>query len=368
LIYFLVNNNYHLLNIFEHCNSLKDYKKSLIQIPHTLDSMNSHEFFVDIFTYETPFKSTKDFFNLYKIKQVEKQIKDNLDIKTSDILFVSTEYEVLNQYIISLFKISNAKVYILDEGLATYISYGVKSERSLSLKEKIKLFYTKYILQYSFVEYLYYNNLVYPLIHEKYIDGVLLYLDVNIVRNINKYIISRNTKKINQNSNNAIFLNQDMYNHYYSKEDHKIILEDILLRMSNCFQKSYFKFHPRETEEDREWQLKVISKFKKVHIIYENLPIESILEKYDSKYIFSFLSAALLNVNAMGAIPIYIYHLYENISRNSIFQTINNILVNADYKFINKEFDNILDVGFKNSLESSRENIKDFLIKEGIHE
>lgn len=364
MIYFLVNNNYHLINVFENCNNLKDYKKSLIQVPHTLDKINNNKFFVNIFTYDTPFNKTKNFLNLYRIKKIEKQIKDNLKIKPNDILFVSTEYEILNQYIISLFKMNNAKVYILDEGLATYLTYSMKSDKQLPLKVRAKLFYTKYILNYNFVEYLYINNLVYPLINERYIDGVFLYLDVNIVRNINKYIIKKDIKKKILNSKNAIFLNQDMYYHYYSKEEHEVILEDILLKMSNSFQKIYFKFHPRETEVDKNWQLKILSKFKKIYVIDENLPIETIVEKYDAKYIFSFLSAALLNLNAVGIIPVYIYHLYQNISKNSIFEEISNILINSKYIFIDKKFNNILDVGFKNSLENNSENIKDLLVKE----
>lgn len=364
MIYFLVNNSYHFLNICEHCDSLKDYKKSLIQVPHTLDKINTNKYFVDIFTYETPFKGIKDLLNLYKIKQIEKKIKDDLHIKESDILFVSTEYEILNQYIISLFKENNARVYILDEGLPTYITYGVKSENGLPLKEKIKFLYIKYILQYSFVEYLYINNLVYPLINEKYIDGVLLYLDVDIVRDIKKYTISRNIEKLSLNSNNVIFLNAKIYSYYCTKDEYANILEDILFKMNNCFEQTYFKFHPRESEEDKIWQLKIINKFDNVKIIKENLPIESLLVQYDSKYIFSFLSAALLNLNAIGAIPVYIYHLYENISKNSVFKQIEIILINAEYKFLNTSYDNLENVGFKNTcLNFHTKNINEFIKK-----
>ena len=362
MIYFLVNNNYHLIDVYEHCNNLKDYKKCLIQIPHTLDTIDNNKNFVDIFTYKTPFEGVKNFFNIFNIKKIERQIKKKLIINKDDILFVYTEFEILNQYIISLFKKAGARIYILNEGFATYLTYGVKSESNLPIKYKMKLFYTKYIIGYNFVKYLYYNNLVFPQIADKYIDGVLLYLNVNILRNISKTVITKNTRKLVLNEKKAIFLNEMMYKYYCSNEEYKDILDDILFRISTSFEEVYFKFHPRETEENRKWQIEIINKFDNIQIIKENLPFENLLYKYNSKYIYSYFSAALFNVNAMGAIPVYIAHLYENISQNDIVQQINTILENSGYKFINKTFDNIEYVGFKSKLEDNSKSIKDFVI------
>ncbi len=365
MIYFLVNNNYHMLDVYEHCINLKDYEKSLIQIPHTLDVLNRDENFIDILTYNSPLNGFRNLFNIYKIKKKEKEIKKELKLNKNDILFVYTEFEVLNQYIISLFKKFGARVYVIEDGgFPTYLTYGVKSEKTLPFKEKIRLFYTKYILGYSFVEYLYFNKLVFPQINEKYIDGVLLYLDVLVNRNIKKYIVKRNIKKMKLNSNNAIFLNEKMYCYYCTKKEYANILENILSIMNNRFEKTYFKFHPRETKEDKIWQLKIVNKFDKVHIIEEHSPIENLLEKYDSKFIFSFLSAALLNLNAMGVIPVYIYHLYKSIYKNSVFNQINIVLINAEYEFLNKTYNNLEDVGFKNSLKNLTTRTLDEIIKE----
>jgi len=343
-----------MIDVYEHCADLKEYEKSLIQIPHTLESIGKNENFKNIFTFETPFKGLKNFFNIFKVKKIEKKIQKKLDINENDILFVYTEYEILNQYIISLFKKRGAKVYVIEDGgFPTYLTYGVKTDNNLPLKKKVKLFYTKFILGYSFVEYLYYNNLVFPQINEKYIDGVLLYLNVSIVRNIKKYLIQKNTKQLYLDSNKAIFLNEKMYDYYCTSKEYENILEDILWNLSKKFKKVYFKFHPRETKKSKEWQLKIISKFNNVEIIQESQPIEQLLEQYNSKYVFSFLSAALLNVNAMGAIPVYVYHQYEDILKNSVFKQIELILRNTNYKFLSS-YNNFENIGFQSNKKSNK--------------
>lgn len=360
MIYFLVNNNYQLIDVYEQCQSLKSYEKSLIQIPHTLECIENKKDFKNIFTFYTPFKGAKNFFNIFKVKKKQKEIRLKLDIDKNDILFLYTEYEILNQYIINLFKKVGAKVYVIEDGgFPTYLTYGVRNEGGLTIKQNVKLLYLKYILGYRFVQFLKYNNIIFPQIDEKYIDGVLLYLDVDIVRNIKKFLLYKNQKKLKLNDSKAIFLNEKMYDYYCSKDEYRLILEDCMCQMTRKFTKVYFKFHPRETNENQKWQLKVLKQYSNVEIIEEKAPIENLLEKYDAKYVFSFLSAALLNISAMGTVPVYIYHLYDKISQNNIFRQIDLILKNADYKFINENY-NVDNVGFSDK-QNNGITITDFL-------
>ena len=350
-----------MIDVYEHCEHLKEYEKSLIQIPHTLECIEKNENFKNIFTFETPFKGVRNFLNIFKVKKLEKKIENNLNINKEDILFVYTEYEVLNQYMMSLFKKVGAKVYIINEGLATYLTYGVTNEGGLTVKEKIKMFYVKHVHGYKFVEFLKYNNIIFPQINEKYIDGVLVYLDVSIVRKIKKVLISKNQKAFYLDNNKAIFLNEKMYDYYCSKAEYKVILNDVLSKMTQKFEKVYFKFHPRETEDNKIWQLKIVNSFQDIEVINDTSPIEYLLERYNTKYVFSFLSAALLNVNAMGAIPVYIYHLYDIISKNSVFKQIDLILKNANYNFIDKNY-NVDKIGFGRIIDCDESStLKDFI-------
>jgi hypothetical protein len=286
MIYFLVNNNYHMIDVYEHCANIKDYEKSLIQIPHTLECIDEDENFRNIYTFKSLLNGIKSFFHFFKIKKIEKQIKFDLQINKFDILFVYTEYEVLNQYIMNLFKNAGAKVFVLNEGLATYVTYCARNESKFTLKERVQLIYFKYILKYKFVEFLKYNNMLFPQINELFINGVLLYLDVKIDRNIQKYVIEKSSNFLSLNKNKAIFLNEKMYDHYCSITEHIGMLENCLMIVSNKFETVYFKFHPRETEDNRKWQIDVINKFHNVQIIQENGPMQHLkMKKHILHYI-----------------------------------------------------------------------------------
>ncbi|MDH4944068.1 polysialyltransferase family glycosyltransferase [Sulfurimonas sp. C5] len=346
MIYFLVNNNYHLLDVYEHCKNLRKFEKSLIQIPHTLECISKDENFNNIFIFKTPFSKMKNYFNIINVKKIERKVKSKLTINANDILFVYTEYEILNQYIITLFKKNGAKVYVIEDGgFPTYLTYSIEDTEPLSLKEKIKLFYFNYFLGYRFVNFLKYNNLIFPQINENYLDGVLLYLDINIVRNIKKFLLSKNKKQLDLDKSKALFLNEKIYEYYCSKSEYSDILKICIEKMIDKFEIVYFKFHPKETEENKLWQLKILNQYSNVEIIQDNSPVENLLVIYKTKYVFSFLSAALLNLNAQGAVPVYIYHWFDNILENNVFQNIDNILHNIGYKFINKNCE-ITDVGF----------------------
>jgi len=360
MIYFLVNNNYHYIDTLKHCMDLQNNDKALIQIPHTLTEIKENRHFKDIYTFYTPFKELKNYFNIYKVKKVEKNITKSLNISERDILFVYTEYEILNQYVIDRFHKTRAKVYIIEDGgFPTYLTYSVKSDKSLPVKKLIKLLYLKYILGYNYVEFLYYNNIIFPQISEKYIDGVLLYLDVPILRKIKKYIIQSEQKEVSLDKTKAIFLNEKLYDYYCTREEYEAILDDAMSHLSENFKEVYFKFHPRESVGNRIWQLNIVSKYTNVTLIDNNEPIENILEIYNAKYVFSYLSAALLNLKRIGATPIYIFHMYPELSTNPVFVRIQKILIDLNYKFIN-DFDTVYE-DFDFGQNENKINIKSLI-------
>jgi hypothetical protein len=361
MIYFLVNNDYHLVDVLNHSRDLKDYEKILIQIPHNLKMLKEHPIFDKCLIYESPFKNKKNFFNFFKIKQIEKQI-ESLEITNKDILFLYTEYEILNQVFIYKFKQKGAKIFIIEDGgFPTYVTYNVDGEKILPLKHLIKLFYLKYILNYKFINFLYYNKIVFPQIEDEFIDGVLLYLDVPIKRNIKKFILRKKDNLVKLDDEKVVFLNEKIYDYYCEKNIYRKILNDILLNLSNNFKKVYFKFHPRETEEDKSWQIDIIQKYKNIKIINDNCPIEDLIEIYNAKYVVSFLSAALLNLTPKGVVPVYIFHLFDEIKNIPVFKNIKYILDKLNYNFL-KKYEDFENVSFKKSnIGNEKKSILDLI-------
>lgn len=361
MIYFLINNNYHFVDVNKHLDNLKDFDKSLIQIPHTLELVKEDKNFKNIYTFYSPFLGVKNFFNYFKIKQTHNCIKNKLRINKNDMLFVYSEYEYLNQYIINFFKRNNARVYILDENsLSTYLIHQVCSDKTLPLKKRIMYLWIKYIIKYNYTKYIFYNNIVFPQVKDEFIDGILLYNDVKIKRNITKYLIKKDFNKLILDDNKALFLNEKMYDYYCTKLEHLRILDDILNNLSQNFDIVYFKFHPRENELDKEWQYKVIEKYKNIKIIKDNSPIENIIGEYSARYIFSFFAVALLNLKDLGAIPIYLFHLYDEIMKNNAFKEHYSTLLTLNYQFLKDySISNFDSVGFNNY--SQNDTLEEFI-------
>ena len=152
MIYFLVNNNFHLYDVKLHISNFKKQQDfSLIQIPHTLNPQKEDANFKKIFTYQTPFQGKKKINFLY-IHRLHNKIKSDLqNISEKDFLFFYTEYECLNHYIVKLFKEKGAKTFLIDQGIATYILLNCNSTSvyKLPLRLRIKLFALRKLFGYN---------------------------------------------------------------------------------------------------------------------------------------------------------------------------------------------------------------------------
>jgi len=335
VIYFLINNNYHWYDVKLHLPALKEagMEVGLIQIPHKLDLVVSDANIGKIITYESPHIGRKNFWNPFHIRSVHRQIEQEFELSEDDVLIVYTEYELLNQFFIKKFKTKNAKVFILEEGFATYITFADVLTR-LPLKQRIKLAYLQMFADYNETYLNFLNGIDFPQISDRFIDGVFLYRDVTIARNIRKIVISKEVETLESlNSKYVLFLNEKMYEYYTTMTEHLDILHDLLSKLSLQFEAVYFKFHPVETSANKELQKKIINQFSNIQIIESDKAIEEFIEDYRPKYIVSFLSAALLNLYDKGLRPVYCYRYYASLMKNEIFKNIDQTLEKMGYIF-----------------------------------
>jgi hypothetical protein len=106
------------------------------------------------------------------------------------------------------------------------------------------------------------NGMDFPQVSDCLIDGVFLYRNVSIARDIPKIIIRKEVEKMEKlNENAVLFLNEKMYEFYTTMSDHLNILEDILIKLSAQFETVYFKFHPVEAVVNKELQKKLSKNF-----------------------------------------------------------------------------------------------------------
>lgn len=336
MIYFLVNNNFHLIDAEEHLTQLKNHPTGLITINHKLTISPKHQFDVEM-EFPLLINRLMDHFRWFRIFKIHKQVRTQLkDISSTDILIFYTEYEYLTHYVVNLFKEKNAKIILIEEGFPTYLEFSTPPDSHLNFKKKILNFYLKFILGYKTTEIVSINNKPRTKLSDGQIDKILLYNDLNIRRNVPKGLLP--TKEIiyeKLNENTVLFLNEGIYDHYVTMEEYLNIIDDILFNLSTHFELVYFKFHPREKESNKQSIHSILRKFPKVEIITDSRPVELMIGEIGAKYVTSFLSQTLLYLSNSNSIPLYIFHMFPELMRNQTFITVKRVIDQMNYTFIN---------------------------------
>ena len=336
MIYFLINNNFHLIDAEKHLEDLKESKTALIKIPHKLTITSQHVFDREM-EFPNLITNLKDHFNLLRIFSIHRKIRSELkNIQPNDILLFYTEYEFLTHYIINIFKKKKAKVILIEEGFPTYITFSSLPDTNLPLKKKFLNTYLKYILGYRYSKMVSLSDRPTSIIDDKQIDKILLYTKINIKRNIETGFLS--TKQIlfdSPREDTVLFLNEGLYGFYVSMEIYLDMIDDILKKLSSHFEHIYFKFHPREKDKDKILTETIIKKYPKTKIITDNTPVELMINEIGAKYITSFSSQTLLYLSNSNCFLLYIFHLYPELMKHKGYMSIKNMLDQMNYNFMN---------------------------------
>jgi hypothetical protein len=213
MIYILINNQYHVYDFNQWIDDFNGQEISLIQVPHSLNPLKCDGRFFRIYTYPKFFQSSFSLLRLYKIFNLHKKIRKEILPEENDILLVYTEYEILNQFIVNLFYKSNARVFLLEDGLAT-MTLCNSNFFSRKLKSKFFEFVLKNIYSYKYLR-IYDLPDPTPLMEDKFFSGVCVKLGNSIKREIPLFNIS-NCKSLvieDLNFERAIFINNDLYNY-----------------------------------------------------------------------------------------------------------------------------------------------------------
>lgn len=328
MIYFLVNNNYHVNLDMKLAKELVNYKLGLIQVPYSLDVIKESDFFSDIYIYEerliTSFKNI--FCKPKKIKNIFQRVDNTLFINNSDILFVHTDMDILNQYIIQKFYQCGARVYLLEDGIATITQFNMKEDRA-EWKDNLRCLLLKYIYKLKYLKIIKYGVLNQAVMEDFIFNGVIVNHGDTIKRKIPLFKLISDQKQITVvHENGAIFFNQPLYLFYLSEDKFINYLEDFLATSYN-FSPFYFKFHPSDTESFKSSISELIKcKFENIKVILENDIAEEIVFKYPVRYAITISSTAAFNLMNSGIVPIYLNEMLNNRHPDEAFNAFSKFL------------------------------------------
>lgn len=334
MIYFLINNDYHLDLDLKLIQQLDSNEIGLIQVPQRLDVITNSVNFSHIVTINEIDTSLKGLiFKFYNNKKILKYIDCTLTIKKEDVLLVHTDMVFVNQYIITKFFDVNAKIFIVEDGTAT-IAYNPIKNLKISWKDIIRESILKYLYSFRFFYIKNFGSEVLPIMDDFIFKGVILRFGNSIKRNIPLFNINT-IQEINiiKEENGAIFFNQPLYNFFLTEEDYLFFLQKIL-SCSNLFSHFYFKFHPADTNSFVEkCSIMLNDFFPEINIVLENMTAEKIIYKYPVKYTITINSTASLNLIDFGLEPIFLNNIFKNKFPDLSFDLFDNLLDSMEFNY-----------------------------------
>lgn len=341
MVFILVNNNYHLLDLEPYLSELDGQSPKLIKVPHTLSLTEFDAHFDEVIEFAPFHAALRNIIRPGYGQATFREIRERIKPEKHDVLIVFTDYEVVNQYIISLFHENGARVVMLEDGMAT-VSVGNLKEGPVHFKTSIVRWILRNKYGMKYLNILEGNNFPLPVISDMYVDVLGLSIKAPLLRNIPVCQLRPPVSISANTDNDAVqFINQDLYNlNLMTMQEYREALTDILTAMTRNFLRVIFKCHPREKEEDIAQYQDIIAKFPSVTLVKGLEPIEAQAKQYMPRYNVSFYSSALKSLYFKGAEPLYVFHLIPSLWNSAFGKVLYDYLHFINYKFINS-FDDI---------------------------
>lgn len=335
MIYFIVNNDFHIEHIEYYTKQLPKEEVCIIAIPHTIKYDFKH-ISDNIVSFTTPFGNPEHIKRIVKVKEIENKIDDKITFNQSDKVVLLSEYEPLNLYLVYKAKKSGAKTYLLQEGIATYYTCIKRKSLPLSFKQWLILFYTRYFLGFKYLQLINLEKESQFLIDDRYLDKICLYYDIPFRRNIDKRIIkSPYSIYSDLDKNRALFLNQPLYETFFSKEIYFKYLGIEINDLASRYEKVIFKFHPRDHLDVKD---KIISMFAENQVVLfeDTMDLPETMQNYKPLNVFSFFSDALMRLKLQGCNVHYLFYKYKELVEHPVLKNTQLFIENRDKHIVNK--------------------------------
>jgi Alpha-2,8-polysialyltransferase (POLYST) len=338
IIYFLVNNDYQYLEAKRLACELRAEGRNtaLIAIPHTLSLRFDHDLFEPIITLPTPAHLPWRRAWLQYLG-ARSRLRAALPATSEDTLLIFTEYELLNQLAAITFKERCASVYLIEDGgVGTYIPFTLKQHEPYSWKNRLQQASIRAIPGLRRTQFTKFDGMLFPMLDDRYLDGICLYRRMAISRRVPVRLIARPTLlPVQTRAGRVVFLNQPLYSENIQTEvDYVAGLRQILGALCEGYPEVLFKFHPRESADARARITSLIfGAFPALRVVEGSQPFEALLAELRPEAVASYNSTPLLNLTGTGVQPLFVYHLLPALRQAPSFDAMHALLKAWDYRF-----------------------------------
>lgn len=333
MIYFLVNNDYHLNLDLKLAKQLTGHELGLIQVPYSLDAVTKSDVFSKIYLYPQRliFSWYRILLRPQELLNIFKNVDNDLAIGPEDILLVHTELDMLNQYIIQKFYNAKARIYLVEDGTATMCYFSTPPQKA-PVADNLRALILRKLYGFKHTKIKRYGIEILPVMDDRLFNGIILNFGDKIARNIPLHKLALSDEPIAiKYTDGAIFFNQALYFWFCTEDQYISYVDNLLVKISQNFTPFYFKFHPSETEKVRQALTDLINnQHKNISIISENDIAENLIVKYPVKYAITFNSTAVFNLMNRGIEPIFLNHIFDETYTDKSFVIFDQFLKSID--------------------------------------
>lgn len=328
--YFLVNHDFHINYILNQAQNIDLENVTLIVVNYQVlsDKINK---FRNVINLETPNRSLKKFFNPFYFRTCLKEV-ENIRFKKEDNLIFYTEYDPINNAVVYSAKMSGATTILHEEGVATYLMLKYKSSELLSIKDKIKILYTRYLIGMKYMTFYRLEGFYSYKLDDQFIDIALLYNTLTTERMLEIFTIDNGLSKIQHvGRKNILFLSQPIYQQYVTKEYY---IEDILKKLVHLAKdyRVHIKFHPRDELDVVQLITDKLKDVKNVIFLKNNISVVECAHTYEVSSAYSYFSNGLFELEQVGVKVNFMFFYTDKLMRDDTLDNLKTLLKILQYK------------------------------------
>lgn len=282
-------------------------------------------------SYKNPLTYVKSFFHQLRIKRL-------FNFTSSDILIVTTEYELNNAIFVKEMRQSGGRAYIFDEGIGFY--FNNSPYHNTHAKRIDKIYLSLYNVAFKVLGIPAYaqkgqEGRMFACISDVLINKIYSSMNLPISRKIPidgyRSMLSSATACGQLNPEVAIIFSSNF--ECFNLRDEEMRLAGLAIeQMAGVFSEVHIKVHPSDyIAQNDVFNFYKSLKYKNVRLVDNSLTAVQAINFYRPAVVIGAMSTSLFDAMFLGCQPIFLFHLLPKIAEFGVYKY---TLDNLSYKFI----------------------------------
>lgn len=341
--YFLINHKYHLsfLNDYFPSEMLKNSVVLVNGYLLTNDDIATSEFgsVVSLVTDKSGYGVLRSSEKIRLDLEVNRGLLK--EVKGGDTLYIFTEMDFVNMWVIQFFHQHQCHVNLMEDGTYTASYYPIQKHQfeaykfaRFVVKQMVLYKMKQFVFGIDGIRYLFAGRDVIMKLPDAYYDKIFITCNYEVGRNIQPEVVRKIKPHVSPPDfeEGAGYLFNSLHYYDVTLEKYLDILDRTLTHIRDAYQlnRLIFIFHPRESSIHRNLIRKVLARYPYVSIAPEQKDTRSIVSSHTVEYHFAYISGAITEYDAYADKSIYLIREFPEITNKTVAGNFYKFLLQRD--------------------------------------